>query len=205
MRALLTNRLTRDGRFGRTPAEFVALCILVAASGAAPGQTPRVGMLKLPDGSAFTTTLYHLEVIGQLKTQSKFPYYILSGVGCQDCDANRSIYIHSPTDGPMKNEAEQSRFNYPGKETNYEDGSLVYEARTFFGDCLGGYPNSVIWFERWPGEDGLDSDIRVVQAKQDELSSQQMPEDRAKLAEVLAAVRKHKCREIPGLNRRSEP
>ena len=105
----------------------------------------------------------------------------------------------------MKNEGEQRRFAYPGKETDYEDGSIVYEARTFFGDCLAEYPNSVVWFERWLGEDGWNSDIRVVQVRQDRLYSKQIPDDAAKLAQARTSVRNGRCHEIRVLNRTSEP
>src|SRR5882672_8393421 len=85
------------------------------------------GSLDLPDGSKFKTSLYELKVIGQLKTEYKLPYHILSGRGCQECDEHTSIYIHSPSDGPMKGEAGEPRFTYPGRETNYEDGSSLNE------------------------------------------------------------------------------
>lgn len=113
----------------------------------------RVGVLKLPDGSQFKTALYEMKTIGRLRTDKKLPYFILSGRTCTECDENTSIYIHSPSDGPMKNEAEQRRFLYPGKETNYEDGSTLYEGRMFFGDCLASHPNAVVWFERSLGDD----------------------------------------------------
>src|SRR5690348_1105894 len=61
-----------------------------------------MGILDLPNGSKFQTTLYGLAVMGRLHATNKLPYYVLSGVGCQECDANVSIYIHSPSDGPMK-------------------------------------------------------------------------------------------------------
>jgi hypothetical protein len=81
-----------------------------------------------------------MKVVGRLKTEHKLPYYILSGFGCYGCDANRSIYIHSPSDGPMKNEGEQPRFSYPGKEMDYQDASLVYEAKMFLAIALPGIP-----------------------------------------------------------------
>lgn len=75
--------------------------------------SPKFGVVTLSDGSKFQTTLYDLKVIGKLRTKKKFPYYILSGVGCNGCDANTSIYIHSPSDGPMKNEGSKLAFLTP--------------------------------------------------------------------------------------------
>jgi hypothetical protein len=164
------------------------------------------GTIKLPDGSRFKTTLYRLRVIGQLKTTQKLPYYILSGFGCQECDANRSIYIHSPSNGPMKNEGEQPRFEYPGKETDYQDGSLVSQARMFFGDCLADHPNAAVWFERGLGDDKKwHEDILVLGVRRDELVKEELPADPPKLSEVQNAVRGGRCHELPGIDRPSEP
>jgi hypothetical protein len=107
-----------------------------------------VGTFKLPDGSQFVTTLYDLKVVGTLITKKKLPYYVLSGIGCNGCDANTSIYIHSPSDGAMKNEGEQPRFSYPGQQIDYQSGKVVSENRVFLGDCLPSHPNAVIWFYR---------------------------------------------------------
>src|ERR1039458_7395154 len=164
------------------------------------------GNLVLPDGTRFKTTLYRLKVIGQLRTKRKLPYYILSGFGCQECDANRSIYIHSPSDGPMKNEGEQPRFQASGRETDYQDGSLVYQARMFFGDCLADHPNAAVWFERGLSDDKKwHEDILVLGVRRDELVKEELPADPPKLGEAQNAVRSGRCHELPGINRSSEP
>src|ERR1700756_200051 len=117
-----------------------------------PAESDNVpGDLILPDGSKFRTTLYELKVIGQLPTAKKLPYFILSGRGCNECDANTSIYVHSPSDGPMKNEGKQPRFPYPGRLSDNEADQLVYESRMFYGNCLPDYANAVVWFERGLG------------------------------------------------------
>ncbi len=92
--------------------------------------------------------MYDLEYIGQLRTNKKKPYLILSGRGCKACDANISIYVHSPSDGAMKNEATQSRFSYPGKEFDYENDSLLSEIRTFYGEVLPNVSNGIMWYQK---------------------------------------------------------
>jgi hypothetical protein len=169
-------------------------------------QTSQTGSLTLPGGSKFKTTLYELKLIGTLRTEHKLPYYVLSGVGCQECDANRSIYIHSPSDGPMKNEGEQRRFLYPGKETNYEDGTLWYEARMFFGECLAAHPNSVVWFERSRGDDKQwREDVLLAEVKGDRLVTERVQRELPKVSEAEDAVRAGHCHEVPGIKRSSEP
>jgi hypothetical protein len=164
-----------------------------------------VGVLNLPDGSKFETALYNMKVIGQLRTAKKLPYFILAGTTCTECDENTSIYIHSPSDGAMKNEAEQQRFAYPGRETDYENGRPVYEAKMFFGDCLATHPNAVIWFDRGIGEDKKwHSSVSVAQVINDSLFVGKLPQI-PRLSEVQEAVRNGKCQELPGINGTTEP
>ena len=165
-----------------------------------------VGILELPDGSKFTTTIYDLKVVGQLRTARKLPYYILSGRGCQQCDENTSIYIHSPSDGSMKGSAGQTRFAYPGREVNHEDGSPVYEARMFFGDCVTSHPNAVIWFQRSLGDDKQwHASVFLAQIRNDSLIYEELQTELPRLGEALEAVRKGQCQELPGADRSSEP
>src|SRR5262245_15239159 len=94
------------------------------------GDQPTV--LVFDDGTRFQTTLFEVRVLGVLQSDRKAPYFVLEGRGCTACDANTTIYIHSPSDGPMRGEAKQRRFAYPGREIWYEDRkTLLYEARTF--------------------------------------------------------------------------
>lgn len=165
-----------------------------------------IGVLSLPDGSKFKTTLYNMKVIGQLRTTKKLPYFILAGTTCTECDENTSIYIHSPSDGPMKNEAEQHRFAYPGRETDYETGKPVYEAKMFFGDCLAMHPNAVIWFERGIEDDKKwHSGVTVAEVKGDSLVFGQLHGQLPKLTDVQKAIRNGECQELPGIDGPSEP
>jgi hypothetical protein len=189
---------------------FIALTICTATAQQMGEQqttsTDVTAVLNLPDGSKFKTTLYSMKVIGQLRTTKKVPYFILSGTTCTECDENISIYIHSPSDGPMKNEAEQGRFAYPGRETDHESGQPVYEAKMFFGNCLAAHLNAVIWFERGLGEDKKwHSGISVAEVKGDTLLVGELHEQLPKLTEVQDAIRNGNCRELPGIDRPSEP
>lgn len=172
-----------------------------------PGNQSAVGSFALPDGSRFVTTLYDLKVVGKLRTKKKLPYYILSGIGCTECDANTSIYIHSPSDGPMKNEGEQQRFMYPGQERDYQTGQIVYEGRMFYGDCLPDHPNAVVWFERMLGDDKkLHDDVFVAEVKQDHLLTTKLPtRELPKPKDSEVAVRAGKCHELGGKRSYREP
>ena len=189
---------------------FIALTLCTATAQQISNQrttsTDVTGVLSLRDGSKFKTTLYNMKVIGQIRTTKKLPYFILAGTTCTECDEKTSIYIHSPSDGPMKNEAEQRRFAYPGRETDYETGKSVYEAKMFIGDCLTTHPNAVIWFERGIGDDKKwHSGVSVAEVKDDTLLVSRLHGQLPKLTEVQEAVRNGKCQELPGIDGPSEP
>lgn len=94
----------------------------------------------------------------------------------------------------------------PGRETDYETGRPIYEAKMFFGSCLATHPNSVIWFERGLGEDKKwHSGVSVAEVKNDKLLVSELHEQLPKLTEVQDAIREGNCRELPGIDRPSEP
>lgn len=106
----------------------------------------------------------------------------------------------------MKNEAEQRRFLYPGKETYYEDGTALYEARMFLGDCISSRPNAVVWFEHFLGDDKKwHNDVVMVDVKGDHLVVEHSKGASPKVSEAQAAARAGFCREIAGIDRPSEP
>lgn len=171
-----------------------------------PPVDERWGVVPLVDGSRFQTTLYDLTVIGRLRTTAKQPYYLLAGRGCMDCDANIALYLHSPSDGPMGVEGEQARFPYPGHEMFYEDSTPLYEARTFFGDCAAAYRNAVLWFQQAPDVDGRwRASVRIAQVRNDSLIQATLLSGGPSLEEAIDAVAQGRCREVPGLDRTSEP
>jgi hypothetical protein len=181
----------------------VLLCFLISLSAAGQDKT---GILKLPNGAKFQTTLYDLKVIGQLSTVHKLPHYVLSGVGCDECDANVSIYIHSPSDGPMKDDGTQPRYDYPGREISREDRSVVSETKVFLGSCTVGHPDAVIWFERYIGNDQKwRRSILLAEVKDDHLAFGELKIKVPKLSEVEAAVQRSQCRELPGTDQWEEP
>jgi hypothetical protein len=162
-------------------------------------------ILEWPDGRRFVTTLVGVRVIGQLPAATKSPFLVLAGRGCTDCDANVSIYIHSPSDGPMKPEAAQPRDSYPGKLSSYLDGTLLSESRMFWGRCLSGRAAGVIWYQREKQEDGTwKPSVYFVEIVGDNLQSGFLNPQPA-IRTTLDRVGSGECRELPGHNMTSEP
>jgi hypothetical protein len=164
-------------------------------------------ILVFKDGSRFQTTLFEVRVLGILRAERKAPFLVLEGRGCTQCDANTSIYIHSPSDGPMRSEATQPRYAYPGREVSYEDNKTVlYEARTFLGDCLPGNENAVIWYERGRTKVGAwQTGVFVVAVRKDALTELRLGKPLPSASQSVARVAARQCREVAGVDRSSEP
>jgi hypothetical protein len=165
------------------------------------------GVLVLKDGTRFQTTLFDVRVLGILRTERKAPFLVLEGHGCTECDANTSIYIHSPSDGAMRGEATQPRYSYPGREVSYEDNkTVVYEARTFLGKCLPGNEDAIIWYERGRTKaGGWESGVLVVSVRKDTLSERRLGKPLPSVSQSVSRVLTHECQELAGVERSSEP
>lgn len=171
------------------------------------------------DGSSFETTLYHLKYFGRIRSVKGKTYLILSGKSCDECDANISIYVHSPQDGPMKGEEAQVRYTHPGKEYDVrayiEQGKkvLAYEARAFWGRCMPGRGDMVIWHEKlWMEDRSFRKDVFILEPgekglKETFISGPGWPKARKlpSISQTLKMVSGGECREIPGISRMSEP
>jgi hypothetical protein len=164
------------------------------------------GTIILADGMRFTTSLFEVSVLGILPRVGRSPYLILAGNGCRECDAHRSIYVHSPSDGPMANEGSQVRYAYPGREFTYDTRELIYQSRMFVGDCLTQFDNTVVWFERSLHEIGTwNAGVYVVQSTPEGLVSRRLDVSEASIEQVEDRVTHRRCREIPGKDYDSEP
>jgi hypothetical protein len=185
-----------------------------ASAASDPGLLPSVenfpekpSALVFKDGSRFQTALFEVRVLGMLRTERKAPFVVLEGRGCTECDANTSIYIHSPSDGAMRGEGSQPRYAYPGREVSPEDNKTVlYEARAFLGDCLPGSDNAVIWYERGRTKLGAwQTGVFVVAVHKDALTERRLGNPLPSVSETLSRVAAGQCRELPGVERHSEP
>ncbi len=164
----------------------------------------RQTVLRLSDGSRFKTSLYHAKILGVLTAKHK-TYYVLSGFGCVECDANLSVYIHSPRDRAMPGENDEDGFEYPGSLDN-EDGTPLSRSRLFIGDCLPDYPNAAVWFRsEWDDDGQWNPSVFVAQVRGDSLRTFDAPDSLMRADAAAAAVKEKKCREIPGKRQTAEP
>jgi hypothetical protein len=82
-------------------------------------------VLKFKNGKEFNTHLYDLNYIGMVPNGNKTPFLIFSGRDCDECDANISIYIHSPSNGHLKIENGENRYGFPGSERDFENKNIL--------------------------------------------------------------------------------
>lgn len=183
---------------------------LTSVSGAAepsvsnpPGGT---GTITFPGQSSFETTLYELRYLGLLKSEKKQPFLVMAGRGCNECDANTSIYIHSPSDGPMEGEAAQRRYSYPGKSKYYATGKLVEKTRAYIGTCIPGGQEGVAWYMQSIDKKGKwQSRFFIVKVTADAIEEKYLSNPEKKLNETLRLVRQGMCKELKGVDGYTEP
>jgi len=156
------------------------------------------------DGSKYHTNVFDLQYIGQLRTSRKAPYLILAGRKCQACDESISIYIQSPSDGPMKADGEDIRYSYPGKEFDYETKKIDSETRMFYGSCSDSGECSVIWYQRELDDKGKwEESIYSIRVRDDQLIEEKTS-DAKRIIQILDRVIRN-CKELPGVDVTSEP
>jgi hypothetical protein len=160
--------------------------------------------LVFKNGQKFETNLFELEFIGQVPADNKAPYFIFSGRDCNECDANISIYIHSPSDGQLNVGHGQNRYQYPGTETDYQSDKILYVSRAFYGKVLENI-NGIIWYENRLSENGKMGRTVYLSYIVNNLLKDTVYEDKGKLGETVNLSKKGFCKEIKGRQYTSEP
>ncbi len=155
-------------------------------------------------GQTFETNLFDLEYIGQVPANNKAPFLIISGRDCNECDANISIYIHSPSDGKLVIDDGQNRYQYPGTEKDYETDSVLYISRAFYGEVLEN-TKGVIWYVNSLLENGKMGRSVFLSYIDNGSLKDTTYEDKGKLGETINLVKKGLCNEIVGRQYTSEP
>ncbi|MBF0277951.1 MAG: hypothetical protein HQM13_09180 [SAR324 cluster bacterium] len=175
-------------------------------------RTPKIirvtkdGDLRLPNGNVFRTGIYEPKLHAQLHNQAEKPFYVISGSGCSECEMNRSIYIQTPSDGPL-NEALALRYPYPGQVFNSKSTTMIFESKMFFGKCDESSQDSVLWFIRNRNSEGLwEKELFKVSIingrKEEEVEEEVSP---VKLKSLLESLKGGTCHELPGIRQIAEP
>ncbi|MBB6613147.1 hypothetical protein H7F15_19060 [Pontibacter sp. Tf4] len=161
--------------------------------------------LVFKEGPVFDTELYQLEYIGQVDIDSKAPFLIFSGRHCDECDANISIYFHSPRNGYLNVSYGENRYLYPGKERDYETDTLLYEAKAFYGEVFKGV-SGIVWFQKTLMEDNsLQNSVYLAKIVGDKVVAEELKDFDNRLKEAIILNKAGKNKEIKGREYTSEP
>ena len=165
------------------------------------------GVLRYPRGGTFRTGVFEPRYIGRLPAEGKSDYLLFSGLRCKDCGANRTLYLHSPDDGPMLGDERDARALYPGDYHDEASGELQYAVRVFHGRCLGAPASAhvVLWFGTVRQEDGdWQASVHVAEVERGRLVQRRWEGEPPSLAQVMARVKRNACRELRGGRMRAE-
>ena len=164
------------------------------------------GVLTYGAGPKFETVVYEPRLLGVLPTVGKEPFLVFSGLGCSECDINRSIYIHSPSDSAMESGEIGARYSHPGNYYDPESGELVETVRMFVGRCITAKEASVVWFSNAKHADGRWRKSTFIAKVEGQTLAAGFNESRAiTLDVVLRAASNRVCREVPGKKFSLEP
>jgi hypothetical protein len=169
----------------------------------------RAGIVHYAGGQQLETALMRVEHLGELPAKGKAPFLVLAGYGCNDCDINRNLYIHSPSDGPIKGEA-QPRYTYPGTliewETPSPAGEVIERSRVFVGECVSQAGPVVLWVTERPASKGPPAQVaEIVHVEADTLRTDRLGDPQRVLHAAEQAAGRRRCRELAPLEQMREP
>lgn len=160
--------------------------------------------LVFKNGRIIETKLNNLEYIGQITLENKDPFLIFTGVDCKFCDANPSIYIHSPSDGELIIGAGKNTYGLPGRTFSYENDSLLYEGQVFYGQVLENR-KGVIWYQKTLMNTGKwESSVFIAEIRNNRIENQFLS-DTGLIKHTIDMLQKGLCKEIKGTDHTSEP
>jgi hypothetical protein len=176
--------------------------ILIAITSAAYADEGPYTTLNYGADQHFQTSLYDAVLLGQLPATGKAPYLIFAGRSCVECDENTSVYIHSPSDGSMKERGLDNRSAYPGNYYSYETGKLESRVRMFIGRCMDPPREAVVWFVHEKLDNGSRRDrVFLTSVKDGRLDGVEATAPLPGIADAKAAVAKRICHEIPPIQK----
>lgn len=161
-------------------------------------------VLKFKNGKAYNTELYNLSYIGQITNGSNAPFLIFSGRDCDECDANTSIYIHSPANGHLNVQNGENSYTFPGTEKDYENNKPVFKSRVFYGQVLPGV-KGVIWYQEQLMENNSWQKSTFLVNLDGGVKKETTSKGVEKLKLTLQLLAQGSCKEIKGVDYTSEP
>lgn len=160
--------------------------------------------LQFKNGKSYKTDLYDLKYIGQIANNNKAPFLIFAGRDCFECDANISIYIHSPASGHLNVQNGENRYTFPGTEKDYENNRPISKSRAFYGQVLPGI-KGVIWYQEESTTKNTWQKSTFLVNLNDGIKKETRSKGQEKLKLTQQLLAQGLCKEIKGMNFTSEP
>jgi hypothetical protein len=164
----------------------------------------RAQTLQFKNGKSYKTDLYDLKYIGQIANNNKAPFLIFSGRECFECDANISIYIHSPANGHLNVQNGENRYGFPGTVKDYENNQPISKSRVFYGLVLPGI-KGVIWYQEELTTKNIWQKSTFLVNLNDGTKKESKSKAIEKLKLTLQLLAQGSCKEIKGIDFTSEP
>lgn len=154
----------------------------------------------------FQTGVFEPRLLAEIPNGATAPFLVMSGMGCDECDINVSIYIHSPAQGPMAEGERAERYAYPGQYRHYMTDELLELVRMFTGQCTEEGKPGVLWMHRIKLDSGGWRSVAfAVQIADGKLVARIDPAYEAVLRATRQRVAGGMCREIRGRQFKTEP
>ncbi len=157
------------------------------------------------DGRRINTRIYEMNYLGSLTDSKGFPYFVLSGRTCKECDENIAVFIVNPKN-EVRPVSELPKYTYPGREYDYENNQLKFESKLFIGNCINSYDKSfcLIWLQKSINSSNKsDSSMFIVDVYNDTLRERIIKPQTREYNKNIQLLRN--CKEIKGKEITSEP
>lgn len=142
------------------------------------------------------------EFMGKIYTNEN-EWFIMAGKSCKDCDENISLYLLPKKGFAGSDSIEHSRYSFPGKLLSFDD-QIVFESRAFYGECISGLSNVIVWVQKQQTGDGQwKESMYVIELYDQSIKETEINENL--LTIILNKVKESKCFEIPERDQTTEP
>jgi hypothetical protein len=135
----------------------------------------------------------------QMSHNGQIPYALFSGRACNKCTENQVGIFMMRLDGKGKS----FQFVYPGRITDSKKGQIVFNGRSFYGNCLSGVKQGLVTHqsEIIDRRRGLQKSVLVIEPGDYKVEERLIEKRVPSINTTLTLVKNKVCTEIPGLNR----
>ncbi|SRR6266516_901893 len=150
----------------------------------------------LTDGRRWEPGLYGITHVYTLQVAGGAPFFVLRGVGCQECDGEYGLYVLRPGER-IKWLHPPLGFAYPGRHLEMLEDSADAYRRQFFGHCLPSDSSTAVQFAHEQTQDNswVDS-IRTLVPARDSLIARNYVRTDSLARLVLQLARLKQCHEL---------